>query len=100
MTVSTNITDQPMRHTDQESHLESKGEKCFIPMDLIQHVFQTVMVLFNDEQLEKLSHWIHFRGYETFDDMYDDFRHNPEDVHSMKILNGMVSRITLVPTLY
>ena len=81
MTVPTNITEPPMGHTEQESHLESKGEEHFIPMHLIQHVFQTVMGLFNDGQFEKLSHWIQFRGYGTFDDMYDDFCHNPEDDH-------------------
>ena len=69
-----------MGPTEQESHLESKGKKVFIPVDLIQHIFQTVMGLFNDEQLENLYHWIQFRGYETFDDMYDGFHHNPEDV--------------------
>ena len=58
MTVPTNITEPPMGHTEQESHLKSKGKKPFISMDLIQYVFQTVMGLFNDEQLEKLSHWI------------------------------------------
>ena len=52
MTVPTNITDPPMGHTEQESHLESKEEEHFIPMHLIQHVFQTVMGLCIDGQLE------------------------------------------------
>ena len=81
MIVPTNITESPMGHAEQESHLKSKEEEHFIPMHLIQHDFQTVMGLCIDGQLEKLSHWIQFREYGTFDDMYDDFHHNPEDVH-------------------
>ena len=69
-----------MGHTKQESHLESKGKKHPIPMDLIQHVFQIVMGLLNHGQLEKLSHWKQSRGYENFDEMYHDFHHNPEDI--------------------
>ena len=36
---------------------------------------------FDDKQVEDLSHWIHYRGYYKFDDMYDTFHHNLEDVH-------------------
>ena len=53
-------------------------------MDLIQHVFKIVMGLFDDKQVEKLSHWIHYRGHYNFDDMYDTFHHNPEDVHKFE----------------
>ena len=81
MTVPVSITDPPMGHTEQESHLESKEEEPPIPMHLIQHVFQTVMGLCIDGQLERLSHWLQFREYGTLDDMYDEFCHNPEDVH-------------------
>ena len=48
MTVPTNILETPMGHTEQESYLKSKGKQPFISMDLIQHVFQTVMGLFAD----------------------------------------------------
>ena len=81
MTVPTNIPETPMRHTKQESLLESKGKKHLISLDLIQHVFKTVMGLFDDKHVEDLSHWIHYRGYYNFDDMYDTFGHNPENVH-------------------
>ena len=81
MTVPTNITEPPMRHTEQESLLKSKGKKHIISLELIQHVFKTVMGLFDDKQVEDLSHWIHYRGSYNFDDMYDTFHHNPENVH-------------------
>ena len=42
------------------------------------------MGLFDDEQVELLFHWIHYRGYYNFDDMYDTFCHNPEYVHKCK----------------
>ena len=38
------------------------------------------MGLFDDKQVEELSHWIHYRRYYNFDDMYDTFCRNPEDV--------------------
>ena len=81
MTVSTNIPETPMAHTEKESILKSMGKKHHIPLELIQHVFKTVMGLFDDKQGEDLSHWIHYREYYNFDDMYDTFCHNPEDVH-------------------
>ena len=31
------------------------------------------MGLFDDEQVETLSHWIHYRRYYNLDDMYDAF---------------------------
>ena len=52
MTVPTNITEPPMGHTKQESHLKSKEKKPLISLDLIQHVFKTVMGLFDDKQVE------------------------------------------------
>ena len=70
-----------MGHTKQQSLLESKRKKHLISLEFIQHVFKTVMGLFDDEQEEDLSHWIHYRGHYNFDDMYDTFCHNPEHVH-------------------
>ena len=81
MTVPTSITEPLMGHTEQESHLKSKEEEHSIPIHLIQHVFQTVMGLCIDGQLEKLSHWIQFREYGTLDDMYEEFCNNPEDIN-------------------
>ena len=66
MIVPTNITEPPMRHTKQESLLESKGKKHLISLELIKHVFKTVMGLFDDKQVEDLSHWIHYREYYNF----------------------------------
>ena len=80
MTVPTNITETPMGHTEQESLLKSKGKKHLISLELIQHVFKTVMGFFDYKQVEDLSYWIHFRGYYNFDDVYDTFCHNPENV--------------------
>ena len=49
------ITEPPMGHTQQESLLESK-EKHLISLELIQHVFKTVMGLFDDKQVDHLIH--------------------------------------------
>ena len=51
MTVPTNIPETPMGHTEQESLLKSKGKKHLISLELIQHVFKTVMGLFDDKQV-------------------------------------------------
>ena len=59
MTVPTNIPETPMGHTKQESLLESKRKKHLISLELIQHIFKTVMGLFDHEQVEALYHWIH-----------------------------------------
>ena len=81
MTVPTNVLETPMGHTKQESLLESKGRKHRISLKIIQHVFKTDMGLFDDKQVEDLSHWIHNRGHFNFDDMYDTFCHDPEFVY-------------------
>ena len=81
MTVPANIPETPMGHTKQESLLESKGKDNLISLEHIQHVFKTVMGLCADKQVESLSHWIHYRGYYNFDDMYDTFCRDPEYVH-------------------
>ena len=69
-------------------------------MDLIQHVFKTVMGLFDDKQVEKLSHWIQYRGYYNFDDIMTHFAITQRMSTSLKTTNGMVPKITSVPTLY
>ena len=81
MTVCTNIPETGMGHTEQESLFNSKGKKHHISLELIQHVFKIVMGPFDDEQVEALSHWIHYREHYNIDDMYDTFHHNPEYVH-------------------
>ena len=81
MTVPTSIIEPPIRRMEQEPHLESKSRKLLISMDLIQHVFQTVMGLTIDEQLDWLSYWIEYRGYHSFDALYDCVHNNPENVH-------------------
>ena len=76
-----------MGHIKQESLFESKGKKHLISLELIQHVFKTVMGLFDDEQVEALSHWIDYREHYNFDDTYDTFYHNPEYVHKCEEYN-------------
>ena len=50
MTLPTNITEPPMGHTKKESLLESKEKKHHISLELIKHVFKTVMGLFDDNK--------------------------------------------------
>ena len=96
MTVPTNIPETPMGHTEQESLLKSKGKKHLIPLELMQHVFKTVMGLFDDEQVESLSHWIHYRRH----DMYDTFHHNPEYVHKCEEYKWNGVKSGSAPTLH
>ena len=80
MTVPTNIPETPMVHTEHKSLCGSKGKKHAIPMELTQHVFETVFSMWDDDQIESISHWVHYRGYLSFDDMYDQFCLNPENI--------------------
>ena len=100
MTVPTSIIEPPMGHTEQEPHLKSKSRKLLISMDLIQHVFQTVMGLTIDEQLEQLSYWIEYRDITVLMPFMIVFVIIQRMSMSMKMSNGMVSRIALVSTLY
>ena len=54
MTVLTNISEPPMSHTKQNSFHGSKGKEHHIPMELYQHVFDTVLGIFQDDQLETI----------------------------------------------
>ena len=56
MTVPTNIPETPMGHTEQESLLKYKGKKHLISPG--SH--PTCLQDFGDEQVESLSHWIHY----------------------------------------
>ena len=49
-------------------------------MELLQYVFKTVLGMWNDDQIESFSHWVHYRGYFSFDDMYHHFHHNPDNI--------------------
>ena len=87
MTVPTNITELPMGHTKQESLLKCKGKKHLISLELIQNVFKTVMGLFDDRQVQDLSHWIHYWGYYT---CMTHFAITQRMSTSVKNTNGMV----------
>ena len=80
MTVPTNIPETPMVHTKHESLHGSKGKKHAIPMDLIQHVFKTVLGMWNNDHIESLSHWVHYGGYFSFNDMYDHLHCNSDNI--------------------
>ena len=99
MTVPTNITEPPMGHTEQESHPKSKGKEPLISMDFIQHVFQTVLGLFDDKQVEKLSHWIQYSDITILMTCMMHFAMTQRSSTSLKTSNGMVPKSTLVPTL-
>ena len=51
MTIPTIISEPPMAHTEQKSLHGSKGKKHPIPMELYQHVFDTVLGICQDDQL-------------------------------------------------
>ena len=90
MTVPTNITETPMGHTEQESLLKFKGKKHLVSLELIQHVFKTIVGLFGDDEVEALSHWIHYREQCNFGDMYDTFATAQSMSTSVKNTIGMV----------
>ena len=66
MTVPTNISEPPMAHTEQNSLHRSKGKKHPIPMELNHQVFDTVVGIFENDQLE--------------DDLHEQYHHNPESI--------------------
>ena len=81
MTVPTNISEPPMAHTKQKSLCGSKGKKHSFPMELYHHVFDTIVCITADDQLESLCHWISYRGFLNFDDLHKQYHHNPESIN-------------------
>ena len=49
-------------------------------MELYHHVFDTVMGIFEDDQLESLYNWISYRGFLNFDDLHKQYHDNPESI--------------------
>ena len=80
MTVPTNISEPPMAHAEQNFLHRSKGKKHPIPMELYHHVFDTVMGIFEDDQLEDIYNWISYRGFLNFNDLHKQYDHNPESI--------------------
>ena len=63
MTVPTYICEPPNAHTKQKSFHRSKGKNHPIPMELYHHVFDTVLGIFEDDQLESIYNWISYRCF-------------------------------------
>ena len=80
MTIPNNFPETCMVYTEHDSLHGSKGKKCTIPMELIQHVFKTVLGMWNDEQIESFSHQVHYRGYSSFNDMYNHLCCNSDSI--------------------
>ena len=105
MTVLSNISEPPMTNTKQKSIHGSKGKKHPIPMDLYQHVFDTVLGICQGDQLESIYNWVCYRGFLSFDDIHKQYCDNPESIKeeedykfngAQKYLNSnIIQKITL-----
>ena len=96
MAVPTNITEPPMAHIKQKSLHRSKGKKHSFPVELYLHVFEDIMCITADDQLEFLYNWISYRGFLNFDDLHEQYCHNPDSINQdldYKI-NGMYKTVT------
>ena len=80
MTVPTNISEPPMVHTKQKSLCGSKGKRHSIATELYHYVFDTVLGIFEDDQLEDTYNWISYRGFLNFNDLHEEYHHNPESI--------------------
>ena len=96
MTVPSNISEPPMAHTKQKSLQRSKGKKHSFPMELNHHVFEKIMCITADDQLEILYNWISYRGFLNFDDLHEQYHHNPESINQELDykLNGLQKTLT------
>ena len=50
-------------------------------MELEQHVFDTVLRIFEDDQLEVIYNWVSYRGFLNFDDLHKQYHHNPQSIN-------------------
>ena len=69
-----------MAHTEEKSLCGSRGNKHSIPMELYHHVFDTDLGIFEDDQLQDIYNWISNRGFLNFDDLHEQYCHNPESI--------------------
>ena len=49
-------------------------------MELHHHVFDTVLGMFQDDQLESIHNWISYRGFLNFNDLHEQYCHNLESI--------------------
>ena len=74
MTVSTNIPETPMAHTDHKLLQECKENLTTSKsMEVYQHVLKTVMDIQNEDEIESFSKWMNYRDYDNFTDLCADF---------------------------
>ena len=77
MTVPTNISEPPMAHTKQKPFMDPRVKKHPIAMELYQHVFDTVLGICHDDQLETVYNRVSYRGFLSFDDIHKQYCYNP-----------------------
>ena len=65
-------------------------------MEFLQHVFQTVLGIWDDDQLEFLSHWLYYKGHLSLNDMHEQYHHNPvkTEKHEENKVNGVKEYLT------
>ena len=65
-------------------------------MELYHHVFDTILGINADDQLESIYNWISYRGFLNFDDLHKQYHHNPDSIkqESDYKLNGVQKHLT------
>ena len=99
MAVPTNIPEAPMVHTKHKSLHRSKGKKPSIPMEILQHVLRAVMGIMDDDQIESFSHWVSYKGYDSFSDICDHLHHISDDIYNYAEygVNGIKYQLNATP---
>ena len=49
------------------------------PMEVLQHVLKTVLGIRDDDQIDSFSHWVSYRGYHSFNDIYEHLHDISDD---------------------
>ena len=49
-------------------------------MELYQHVFDTVLGIFEGDQLEAIYNWVPYRGFLNFKNLHEQYHHKQESI--------------------
>ena len=82
MTIPTNIPETPKAQSDfksiQEAYEDLVSSKS---LQVYHHVCNKVMDIQNEDEIESLSKWMTYRGYENFTNLCVDFYRELDNIH-------------------
>ena len=95
MTVPASIPETPMAQPDSESLQDSKDINSPRPMEVLQHVLQTVLDIKDEKENNSFSKWMKYRGYDNFPHICADFCHILDRIHDYSEFRADDQRSTL-----